>query len=324
MTCGSSLTPLNVGSYAGRQATLWHPSDSSPRPNPNSGLRVSPCRTASGRSAPRRRPTAKRRRSWRIASRKQPGPRTPPGRRNGLSRTFKLGRRQALAFLHRHGLFRFVADPQEAGNRVGHLCLLPKQGPGIPEFSWRPGSTDIGRIDAREILAFRKAESERVSASTVNHALKFLRMVYEQAKRDGVLVDNHTADVSTIKKRDDLGRRPFTLPELARLLAVAEPEWKSLLLFGFYTGLRLGDLSRLTWPTWNWSIMSCGSPPPKPGGDRCFPWPHRCSVISKASRRVIRRARHCPPRHTAALHARAARPRCRGHFTTYRRKHYQE
>ena len=106
---------------------------------------------------------------------------------------------------------------------------------------------DIGRIDAREILAFRKAESERVSASTVNHALKFLRMVFEQAKRDGLLVDNPTADVSTLKKREGGERRPFTLPELSRLLAVADPEWKSLLLFGFYTGQRLGDLSRLTW-----------------------------------------------------------------------------
>ncbi len=108
-------------------------------------------------------------------------------------------------------------------------------------------SLDVGRIDTREILAFRKAESERVSPSTVNHALKFLRMVFEQARRDGLLVDNPAANVSTLKKTDAPGRRPFTLPELGRLLAVADPEWKSLLLFGFYTGQRLGDLSRLTW-----------------------------------------------------------------------------
>jgi len=39
----------------------------------------------------------------------------------------------------------------------------------------------------------------------------------------------------------------FTLPELRSLLAVANDEWKSLILFGLYTGQRLGDLARLTW-----------------------------------------------------------------------------
>ena len=106
---------------------------------------------------------------------------------------------------------------------------------------------DIGRIDAREILAFRKSESERVSATTVNHGIKFLRMVFEQAKRDGLLVDNPVAGVSTIKNREEGTRRPFTLPELGRLLATTDEEWRSLVLFGFYTGQRLGDLARLTW-----------------------------------------------------------------------------
>ena len=106
---------------------------------------------------------------------------------------------------------------------------------------------DMGRIEAQDILAFRKSEAERVSPSTVNHALKFLRMAFEQAKRDGVIVDSPTAGISTLKRAARASGGPFTPPELGRLLAVADPEWKSLLLFGFYTGQRLGDLSRLTW-----------------------------------------------------------------------------
>lgn len=106
---------------------------------------------------------------------------------------------------------------------------------------------EIGRIGTPDLLAFRKAEAERVSASTVNHAVKFLRMVFEQAKRDGLLVDNPAENVAILKKREESARRPFTLPELGRLLAVADAEWRSLLLFGFYTGQRLGDLARLTW-----------------------------------------------------------------------------
>lgn len=114
-------------------------------------------------------------------------------------------------------------------------------------FLGERAEVDIGRIDAREILAFRKAESERVSPSTVNHALKLLRMIFEQARRDGLLVDSPTADISILKRGNQTGRRPFTLPEMNRLLGVADPEWRGLLLFGFYTGQRLGDLCRLTW-----------------------------------------------------------------------------
>ena len=107
---------------------------------------------------------------------------------------------------------------------------------------------EIGRVGAPDILSYRKAESERVSATSVNIAIKFLRMVFEQAKRDGLLVDNPAAGVSSIKKTGTtVDRRPFTLDEVARLLAAADSEWRSLVLFGFYTSARLSDLARLTW-----------------------------------------------------------------------------
>jgi integrase len=37
------------------------------------------------------------------------------------------------------------------------------------------------------------------------------------------------------------------LPELQAILAVADPEWRSLILFGLYTGQRLSDLVTLGW-----------------------------------------------------------------------------
>ncbi len=42
-------------------------------------------------------------------------------------------------------------------------------------------------------------------------------------------------------------RRAFTLPELKKLLAVASDEWRTAILLGIYTGLRLGDVQALTW-----------------------------------------------------------------------------
>ena len=31
------------------------------------------------------------------------------------------------------------------------------------------------------------------------------------------------------------------------MVDVADPEWQSMILFGLYTGQRLGDVARLTW-----------------------------------------------------------------------------
>jgi integrase len=49
------------------------------------------------------------------------------------------------------------------------------------------------------------------------------------------------------KKAQGKVRRPFTIPELQAILAVADDEWKSMIRFGLYTGQRLGDLAMLTW-----------------------------------------------------------------------------
>jgi integrase len=42
-------------------------------------------------------------------------------------------------------------------------------------------------------------------------------------------------------------RRPFTIAELQKLLAVADDEWKSMIRIGLYTGARLSDISLLQW-----------------------------------------------------------------------------
>jgi integrase len=42
-------------------------------------------------------------------------------------------------------------------------------------------------------------------------------------------------------------KRPFAVNELQAILAVADQEWRSLILFGLYTGQRLSDLVSLAW-----------------------------------------------------------------------------
>ena len=106
---------------------------------------------------------------------------------------------------------------------------------------------EVSRISSSAVLKFRTSETERVSAGTVNHEIKFLRMVFEQAKRDGLIADNPADSIKLVKRKDRSNRRPLTIPEVKRLLAIADDEWRSLISFGLYTGQRLGDLAALTW-----------------------------------------------------------------------------
>jgi integrase len=123
------------------------------------------------------------------------------------------------------------------------------QGKAYRFLNWLGARADqeIARISQADVLAYRKAELGRVTAATVNHEIKFLRMVFKSAKEDGLLAENPAEAVKNAKRTEPKIRRAFTLPELQRLLAVADDEWKSLILFGLYTGQRLGDLARLTW-----------------------------------------------------------------------------
>ena len=99
-----------------------------------------------------------------------------------------------------------------------------------------------------DIAAFRDSLATSLSPVTVNTRLKMVRVAFQQAWRDGVIDDNPAAKVPLLKKRaETTSRRAFTVTELKTLLTAASPDWKGAILFGLYTGQRLGDIARLWW-----------------------------------------------------------------------------
>lgn len=107
---------------------------------------------------------------------------------------------------------------------------------------------DIAEITKEDILAYREDQAKVLSAKTVNHGVKFLRMVFRAAREDASISDNPAEFVKVIKsKGEKQSRRPFTIKELRAVLEVADEEWKSMILFGLYSGQRLGDIAKLTW-----------------------------------------------------------------------------
>jgi integrase len=109
----------------------------------------------------------------------------------------------------------------------------------------------ISQIHKSDILEFRSARAKEVSPRTANHDLKCVKMIFKAARREEVLSEDPSEFVETVRQRgngtDGNGRRAFTLPELRRILDVADPEWKSLIWFGFHSAQRLGDLALLRW-----------------------------------------------------------------------------
>lgn len=103
---------------------------------------------------------------------------------------------------------------------------------------------DSSQLAEADILGFRDDEAGRVSVSTVNLSMKILRGIFA----DAGLVGDIIKKVKPLKKRGKSAvRRPFTLEEVKKVLAVCDAEWRSLVLFGYCTGGRLGDLATLTW-----------------------------------------------------------------------------
>jgi integrase len=107
---------------------------------------------------------------------------------------------------------------------------------------------EVSAIGVRDILKFRDGIAARLSSSTTNTAIKIVRMALKDAVGAGLCLTNIAATIKPAKSGgENPGRRAFTLPELQRIFREAQDEWRGLILFGLYTGQRLGDVAALTW-----------------------------------------------------------------------------
>ncbi len=109
---------------------------------------------------------------------------------------------------------------------------------------WAGEDRQIVTFTVDDLRDFRTAEGRRVQERTVNGILKTVRMLFRSAKRDGLIAENPCEDLRPLKAPPS-NRRPFDMTAVKDILAAADPEWRSMVLFGFYTGLRLKDIALL-------------------------------------------------------------------------------
>ena len=97
-----------------------------------------------------------------------------------------------------------------------------------------------------DILTFRDGYVGKVSAGTVNFYLKVIRVALNRAVKKNILTRSPAVGVDNVEG-DKHQRKPFKLDQLKKVLAVANDEWRTMILTGLYTGLRSSDCAGLTW-----------------------------------------------------------------------------
>jgi integrase len=115
------------------------------------------------------------------------------------------------------------------------------------DFLAQRADSPLTEIVKTDLLAYRNNLSSSLTPQTANNHLALLRMLFKSARRDGVVILDPAEFVGSIRERRTNTKRPFTLAELESVLAVADVEWRSLIIFGVYTGQRLSDLASLGW-----------------------------------------------------------------------------
>lgn len=95
---------------------------------------------------------------------------------------------------------------------------------------------------------YRRLQAEGLAPATVKLRWSTLRRCLERARVLGYLDRNPCALVKPDRRAvDQLGREPFTIDEARAILRVAEGEWRTACLFGYYYGMRIGDASSRRW-----------------------------------------------------------------------------
>jgi integrase len=96
---------------------------------------------------------------------------------------------------------------------------------------WRESLQDAGRA-GKTVLAYMKDAGA----------------VYRSAIREGLVSFNPFSSLEAIDTSDSQERKSFTPDEVASLVeAATSEEWRGLVLVAAFTGLRLGDASKLSW-----------------------------------------------------------------------------
>ena len=112
----------------------------------------------------------------------------------------------------------------------------------------------VEAVTPQHVKAFRDLHvKEGKSETTANLALKTLRSLFNDARRESLIPTNPAEAVKTFDVEKE-ARDVFTHEQLCALVAKAASEWKTSILLAYYSGLRLRDAVSLSWENVNFEL----------------------------------------------------------------------
>jgi integrase len=122
-------------------------------------------------------------------------------------------------------------------------CNVTKQ---FTDYLGEQAAKEIQSVTVSNVIAFRDSLLERLSATSANVIVKILRVIFEEAKRDGLITENVFQRVkSAAQTSEKVAKRAFTMAELQKIYKAANPEWKGMIICGLTTAQRLKDIAML-------------------------------------------------------------------------------
>lgn len=102
-------------------------------------------------------------------------------------------------------------------------------------------------LTSRDIDRFLDARLRKgVSSLTAVLDVKVIRTALNSARRKGLLPTN-PAEAVDLPKPSGVERGTFTPAQVQNMLDTSRGEWKTVILFGYYTGARITDCCRMEW-----------------------------------------------------------------------------
>lgn len=193
---------------------------------------------------------------WEKASRLNTHERTAEGLRRVMAELHRelLGR-EMLRITVREAVERWLKTRHGEVARSTAFVYAHSLGEMVEHLKER-ADVDLYALSKDDLLSFRDAVGGRRSARTANHRLRIVRMFLKSMKNDGWITENVAEAVKPLKTAPNARnkRRPYTVPELRLLLSTEVPgwsealtkEWRAMIIRGYYTGQRLGDIARMT------------------------------------------------------------------------------
>jgi integrase len=132
---------------------------------------------------------------------------------------------------------------KSAGTGARYRHIVEKFIEHLGDRAKRPLSA-LAPSDIQSFLT--KREKEGCSPSTVNLGGKILRTALNFARRQG-LVTTNVAEAVDLPEFQTVERGTFSTQDVRLLVEAADGEWKTIILFGYFTGARLGDCCNMRW-----------------------------------------------------------------------------